>query len=110
MSVRPPRILAPDRGRAVFDALDYEIMQEKASALGRVTAAFEKALAAYSSVQAADDAAEAEREESTRAAADALWCFVVQREACGLGNTEAVLREYKVPKALRLRMGVSRRS
>jgi hypothetical protein len=33
----------------------------------------------------------------------------VQREACGLRNTEAVLRDYKVPAAVRLRMGVVRK-
>ena len=38
----------------------------------------------------------------------ALWYLVVQREACGLRNTEAMLTEYRVPPAVRLRMGVAR--
>jgi hypothetical protein len=33
----------------------------------------------------------------------------MQREVCGLTNTEAVFREYRVPAALRLRMGAIRR-
>jgi hypothetical protein len=31
-------------------------------------------------------------------ASDALWCFVVQREACGLRDQRAIMREYRVPR------------
>ena len=52
---------------------------------------------------------EARREELLEAAGEALWFLVVQREACGLSNTEAMLRTYDVPLAVRLRMGPARR-
>ena len=41
----------------------------------------------------------ARRERLLDRAGEALWCFVVQREAFGLRNTEAVLRELQVPMA-----------
>ena len=39
-------------------------------------------------------------------AGDALWCFMVQREACGLRDPRPVLRDYRVPAEVRNRMGV----
>ena len=94
-----------------IDALQQEIAQEKASTLGRLTREFESALAAFLAVDAKAAVPPPERrKELLDAAADALFWFVVQREACGLRNTEAVLRDYQVPAALRLRMGVVRKS
>jgi hypothetical protein len=93
-----------------FDALQHELMQEKASTLGRLTREFETALANLAAFDAAPEIGnEDRRAELLDAAADALWWFVVQREACGLRNTDAVLRDYKVPAAVRLRMGVVRK-
>jgi hypothetical protein len=95
-----------------MDFLQHEIMQEKASTLGRLTQAFEKALAAFLAFEGSaqsDTGADEERERLLDEAGEALWSFVVQREACGLRNTEAVLREYRVPAAIRLRMGVTTR-
>jgi uncharacterized protein DUF6665 len=39
------------------------------------------------------------------AAAQALWEFVVQREACGLRDSRMVMRMYAVPAEVRDRMG-----
>ena len=101
MSLRAPRSLAPRRASGSIDVLEYEVLQEKASTLGRVTQTFEKALA--------DHKATPENAALLDAAGEALWYFVIQRELCGLRNTEMVLREYQVPAAVRLRMGVVRR-
>lgn len=114
MSFRPPRSLGPRPQVGALDVLEYEVMQEKASTLGRVTEAFETSLAAFRAFEAEDESRPGEGDEGRRealldAAAEAMWEFVVQREACGLRNTEAVLRDYRVPAVLRLRMGVSRR-
>ena len=38
-------------------------------------------------------------------ASDALWHFVVQREACGLRDLRYVLRDYRVPSEVAARMG-----
>jgi hypothetical protein len=35
-----------------------------------------------------------------------LWCFIVQREACGLRDSARVMRDYGVPGEVRLRMGI----
>jgi hypothetical protein len=113
MSVQPPRILAPRAAPNAVDVLEYEMMQEKAAALGRLTRNFEAALAALAAFEAAAaDAAHARparRGALLDTAGQALFDFVVQREACGLRNTEAVLRHYNVPAAVRSRMGAVRR-
>jgi hypothetical protein len=36
----------------------------------------------------------------------ALWLFVVQREACGLRDSRAVMRGYAVPAEVQMRMGL----
>jgi hypothetical protein len=90
-------------------ALDYEIAQEMASAIGRMGRALESALEALAEFDAAASEP-ARRKGADRAglvasAADALWQFVVQREACGLRDTAAVVRMYKVPREVHDRMG-----
>ncbi len=116
MSLKPPQILAQRsamRAQPIVNTLDAEILEEKAATLGRLTKAFETALAAWRAGEedaaAGGSVSEQRRQRLFDEAADALWHFVVQREVCGLRNTEAVLREYGVPAALRLRMGAIRR-
>ena len=50
-----------------------------------------------------------QRETLVAAAGEALWYYVVQREVCGLRDAEAVMRDLRVPREVRLRMGVIRR-
>ena len=38
-------------------------------------------------------------------ASDALWCFMVQREAFGLRDPRPVIRDYRVPAEVHNRMG-----
>jgi hypothetical protein len=84
-------------------ALDHEIAQERASALGRLGRALEAALAALSDYDSAH--ADATRARLVQDASDALWCFIVQREACGLRDPRPVIREYRVPAEVYARMG-----
>lgn len=86
-------------------ALDYEIVQEQASALGRCGRALEAALAALSDYDSAHTERDAVRAQLVQAASHALWCFIVQREACGLRNPRPVIREYRVPAEVHARMG-----
>jgi hypothetical protein len=113
MTLRPPRPHCSDRGAS---ALDYEIAQEQAAALGRLGRALEAALAALSRYDRAqadrgeNPAAEATSTDPLRlqllhAASDALWCFVVQREACGLRDQRLIVRAYGVPAEVQNRMG-----
>jgi hypothetical protein len=87
-------------------ALDYEIAQEQASALGRLGRALEAALAALSDYDGTHPERTARRAELVAGAADALWCFMVQREACGLRDPRPVLRDYRVPAEVQNRMGI----
>ncbi len=108
MTLRPPQ---GSSRKAPVAALDYEIAQEQASALGRLGRALEAALAALADHDMAGHEAEptrnAERKRLVREASEALWYFVVQREACGLRDPRPVIRDYRVPVEVYARMGAS---
>nr|WP_246206431.1 DUF6665 family protein [Propylenella binzhouense] len=108
--MRPPRSLHSRAAKAPADVLEYEVAAEKASALGRAGRRLEDALAALAAHGAGSGAEEppAARAALLDAAGEALWHLVIQRELCGLRNTEAMMRDYKVPAAVRARMGVRR--
>jgi hypothetical protein len=97
--------------RVPVDALDYEIAQEKAAALGRLGRGLEQALARLREFDAADvrpgapASAQQARLRLVREAGHALWMFVVQREACGLRDSRTVMREYNVPGEVQRCMG-----
>ena len=111
MTVRPPRVVSSkiwtDNPAA---ALDYELAQEKAFTLGRLGRALEAALAALHEFDAQADGASADRWQERRAlvarAGQALWMFVVQREALGLRDSRQLMRDYRVPAEVQNRMGV----
>jgi hypothetical protein len=93
-------------------ALDYEIAREMASALGRLGHALElalQALARFDEAHPPDTLTDVDREARlalASAAGNALWQFVVQREACGLRDTRQIMRDYRVPLDVQHRMGV----
>jgi hypothetical protein len=100
------------RSRAPIDALNYEIVQEQAAALGRLGRGLEAALkelrefdAAHPQWDASCEGRQARRMLLT-AASHALWMFVVQREACGLRESRSLMRDYGVPAEVQERMGV----
>jgi hypothetical protein len=88
-------------------ALDYEIAQEKAAALGRLGRALEAALAALADHDRRQQKADDVRAKLVQEAGHALWCFMVQRECCGLRDPRPVMRDYGVPQDVQNRMGVS---
>jgi hypothetical protein len=120
-----PRI---ERFKTSVDVLNYEIVQEQASALGRLGRGLEAALADLQQFDAAHPRTQATRDQATLdqatldlearpeqrqarralvdAAGHALWMFVVQREACGLRDSRSVMGDYKVPAEVQERMGV----
>ena len=53
-----------------------------------------------------DHHAKAPGRSCIEAAGYALWCFIIQREACGLRDQATVIRQYRVPAEVRNRMGV----
>jgi hypothetical protein len=96
------------------EVLGHEIVQEQASALGRLGRSLEAALADLRAFDEAhhlrpDGISEtdcASRRALVSAAGHALWMFVVQREACGLRETRGLMRDYRVPTEVQERMGV----
>ncbi|MGB7079939.1 MAG: hypothetical protein WBD53_22395, partial [Xanthobacteraceae bacterium] len=65
-------------GRKRVAALDYEIAQEQASALGRLGRALEAALAALADHdRVAASTPGTSRAQLVAEAGDALWCFMV---------------------------------
>jgi hypothetical protein len=108
MTLRPPRPSSSSR-HAGSAALDYEIAQEQVAALGRAGRALEAALAALAAHDEGERdaaAAAAIRARLVQDASDALWCFIVQREAVGLRDPRPVFRDYRVPAEVQNRMGV----
>jgi hypothetical protein len=108
---------APGSARRV--ALDHEIAQEQASALGRLGRALEAALAALAAHDGvapydqgtpgpAPDDLEGRRirTQLVQEASHALWCFMVQRESCGLRDPRPVIRDYRIPAEVQNRMGI----
>ena len=96
------------------DLLEHELAQEKATALGRLGRALEAALGALAEFDAEAANGRSADHDALRAslvaeASLALWYFVVQREACGLRDLRAVLRDYRVPAEVAARMGVQPR-
>ena len=94
----------------VNPTLEYELAQEKASALGRLGRGLEAALEALRSFDAGVTEPSAETRRERRAlvahAGHALWLFVVQREAIGLRDSRQIMRDYRVPAEVQGCMGM----
>ena len=97
--------------RTPLDVLEYEILQERAAALGRMGRALETALAKLREFDAAHPhagapaSAEQARRSLVMEAGYALWMFLVQREGCGLRDSRTVMRDYNVPGEVQQRIG-----
>jgi len=106
MTLRPPKPSSSSRPNPTA-ALDYEIAQEQVAALGRAGRALEAALAALTAHGDGPRTAASRvaRAKLVQDASDALWCFIVQREAIGLRDPRPVIRDYRVPAEVQNRMG-----
>jgi hypothetical protein len=76
-------------------------MGERAAALGRLGRDVEAALAALAGTQGPDRTAEIMR------AADAVWRYFVQREACGLVDHAWAIADYRIPREVLAKVGAS---
>src|SRR5262245_38011409 len=83
------RRLGVETGEAV---LRYELLEEQAAALGRTGRKAEAALAALKAHEGSEG-----RAELVKAAADAVWSFLVQREVLGLRDRAAIVAQYAIP-------------
>jgi hypothetical protein len=107
-----PRLRLPGRATPASE-LDLELAQEMASALGRLGRQLEATLRALTDFDAAgalDEDGPADRGLKTQlvmAAADAYWCFVVQRESYGLFDVQLIIDHYKVPVEVQRHAGIA---
>jgi hypothetical protein len=79
--------------------LEREIAGEKAATLGRAGELVALRLTSLS--EATGD----ERSAALQAAAEAVHAYFIQRELSGLRNHEAVIRDYRIPRAVLVRLG-----
>ncbi|MBW7970342.1 DUF6665 family protein [Bradyrhizobium sp. BR 10289] len=97
--------------RPPVDILHYEIVQEQASALGRMGRTLEQALTRLREFDAANaetpSSMQPARRKLVMEAGHALWMFVVQREATGLRDSRHIMRTYNVPAEVQRCMGLS---
>ena len=96
------------RSEHAYQVTLKEIAEEKAASLGRAGRRLEDALAALDALDnpGGDDG----RTDLVEEAGEALYFYIVQREACGLFDSAEILRELKVPEEVRRRMGLRKRS
>jgi hypothetical protein len=91
--------------RSGYAALEYEIAEERASALARLGQRLEAALTALAACPRTANSDRKIRDGLVEQAGYALWLFVVQREACGLNKIGHVIQVYGVPNEVVARMG-----
>ncbi|MBW3572356.1 MAG: hypothetical protein KY467_14740 [Gemmatimonadetes bacterium] len=108
MVLRKPRMVGG--GGDGMDVLQYEVLQETAAVLARLGRKLQDALDGLAAFDAAPPAGWTadDRDALVRAAGEALWYYVVQREVMRIPATDAMLRELGVPREVRLRMGLNR--
>ena len=95
-----PQSLLKRLGVETGDAvLRYELLQEQAASLGQSGRKVEKALAALREHEGEG------RAEVLKAAADAVWGFLVQREIMGLRDRNAIVAQYGIPREVMNRIG-----
>ena len=91
--------------RSGYAALEYEVAEERASALARLGQRLETALTALAACPRTASSDREIRDGLVEQAGYALWLFVVQREACGLNKIDHVIQVYGVPNEVVARMG-----
>lgn len=109
MTVRPPQSLSPSFTRdSGLNLLEYELMSERADALGRHGLKVERAIAALSVLEDVATTPD-RREQLLNDAADAVWAFFIQREICGLRSNRDAVQRYGIPKEVMARLGIVRK-
>lgn len=89
-------VLRHETGESV---LRHEIAQEQAASLGRMGRKAEAALARLREHEGEG------RPEVLKMAADAVWCFLVQREVMGLRDRAQIVIDYRIPREVMARLG-----
>ncbi|WP_157017015.1 DUF6665 family protein [Mesorhizobium xinjiangense] len=85
-----------------LDALEYDFLAEKAAALGRAGEKMERVLKRLAE---SDEAAGEGAERTLKEAADAVYAYFIQRELCGLRRHDEIIRQYRIPGRVLVRLG-----
>jgi hypothetical protein len=91
------------RGRTGLEVLDYEIVEEMATALGAAGRKVEQVMAR---LHAHSGDAES-RKALLKEAAAAVYAYFIQRELCGLRRHQDAIREYRIPNEVLVRLGAN---
>lgn len=104
MSLRPPSHYQHNpSGKSSLNILEYELMAERADALGRA------GLRAEAALQRLKEARPENREDLIDAAATEVYAMFIQREMCGLRNGRDVIARYGIPGVVIARLGVTKK-
>jgi hypothetical protein len=93
-----------------LSALAKEIAEEKAQGLGRAERLMAAALEQYRQLAETSADSRSERDALLWELAASLASFIIQREACGLTDTDRVLKLYGIPAEAVARLGAKPRS
>lgn len=104
----PDRFALARRSDAAFNLLEADLLAERASSLGHHAGLAEMAVAKLHSFDATGGSAE-ERLALLRKAAREVWAYFVQREACGMRDHRQVIRDWKIPGEVLVRLGAIER-
>ncbi len=100
-SLRMPQTLSTRLGVETGEAvLRHELMEEQVQSLGRAGRKVEAAMAALAGHPGGEG-----RPAAVKAAADAVWGFLVQREVMGLRDRAQVIAQYGIPREVLARIG-----
>ena len=107
MSIRPPKNLSsiPGMTRNGFSVLEYELLAEQAAGLGHAERLFLKSLKQLGDIRPGQNDTEA----VYQSVADALYAYIVQREAVGLRFHDDIYEFHQIPGQVRARVGVVKR-
>lgn len=83
-------------------ALEFALKKERASSLGFAGKRVQDALAALRNAGEKDARTQ---QKLLYAAADSVWRYFVQREACGIRDHETAIVEYQIPGYVLARVG-----
>ena len=86
-------------GESFEAAINHEVAEEAAASLGRMGRKAQAALAALRDHQGEGRAA------VLRAASEAVWCLLVQREVMGLRDRAQIVADYQIPREVMVRLG-----
>jgi hypothetical protein len=92
------------RFKTGVEILENELAEEKAGALGRAGRRVAKSLDALKAWTGGGE----KRVDLVYDAADAVWCFFIQRESLGLRDQRPVIEHYAIPREVLVRLGARR--